>query len=147
MAAAYEFLRRTEHVLQMENGLQTHTVPEDADKLALLASRMDFAGGGDFERDLEAHTTNVSRTFARVFGEFAIADPVDMEITEVPNAVDRTRSYVLASIEQSKLNYPPSEGDCGVFERLTEVSPHFATMRAANPQLSSEFPDPEADFA
>ena len=146
MAAAYEFLRRTEHVLQMENGLQTHTVPEDADKLALLARRMDFAGGGDFERDLHAHTTNVSRTFARVFGEFAVAEPVDIEITEVPNAVDRTRSYVLASIEKSEFDFMPSEGDAGVFERLTEVSPHFATMLAANPQLAAELPDPEADF-
>ncbi len=146
MAAAYVFLRRTEHVLQMENGLQTHTVPEDVDKLALLARRMDFAGGGDFERDLDAHTANVSHTFARVFGEFAVAEPADIEITEVPNAVDRTRSYVLASIEKSEVDFAPTDRETTVFERLTEVSPHFATMLAANPQLATELPDPDKEF-
>lgn len=146
LAAAYEFLRRTEHVLQMENGLQTHTVPDDAEKRASLGRRMDFAGGGNFESDLTEHPASVTRTFARVFGEIPLEELTELEVSEVPNAVDRTRSYVLASIEKSDVSYAPDAHHSSVFERLTDVSPHFATMLAANPQLAVDLPDPEADI-
>jgi [glutamine synthetase] adenylyltransferase / [glutamine synthetase]-adenylyl-L-tyrosine phosphorylase len=72
LSAAYEFLRRTEHIIQMENGLQTHAVPNDPERRELLARRMKFAVGGDFERDLIMHTSNVSATFLRVFGSDSI---------------------------------------------------------------------------
>ena len=71
LSSAYEFLRRTEHVLQMENGVQTHTVPEDPEKREMLARRMAFAGSGDFESELVKHAGNVHRIFSRVFGETA----------------------------------------------------------------------------
>src|SRR5205823_13784227 len=71
LSAAYEFLRRTEHVLQMKNGLQTHTIPDDPKKRGLVARNMTFATGGDFEADLLTHSGNVSRIFSRVFGEAA----------------------------------------------------------------------------
>ena len=146
LAAAYEFLRRTEHILQMENGLQTHTVPDEPEKRELVGRRMTFAGGGDFEVDLNSHVANVSRTFARVFGEAVREESPDADISEIPNATDRTRSYVLASIEKSEFEFEPTGQQAAVFERLTEVSPHFATMLAANPQLAAELPDPEAEF-
>jgi glutamate-ammonia-ligase adenylyltransferase len=53
LSSAYEFLRRTEHVLQMENGLQTHSIPQDREKLNLLTRRMKFTGTQDLERDLK----------------------------------------------------------------------------------------------
>lgn len=64
---AYEYLRRAEHVLQMENGLQTHTVPDEADRRLLLARRMGCDAVGDFEKELDTHTGNVHRVFRRVF--------------------------------------------------------------------------------
>jgi glutamate-ammonia-ligase adenylyltransferase len=71
LSSAYEFLRRTEHMLQMENGLQTHTVPDDLERRAFLAARISFAGSGDLESDLTQHTENVRTIFLRVFGSEA----------------------------------------------------------------------------
>jgi glutamate-ammonia-ligase adenylyltransferase len=77
LSDAYIFLRTLEHRLQMEHGLQTHTVPEDAARRSLFARRMNFAGPralADFDRALKEHTSHVSRAFARVFGT-AVAGP------------------------------------------------------------------------
>jgi [glutamine synthetase] adenylyltransferase / [glutamine synthetase]-adenylyl-L-tyrosine phosphorylase len=71
LSDAYNFLRTLEHRLQMEHGLQTHAVPEDPARRALVARRMHFSGEGalaEFDRALAAHTDNVSRVFRRVFG-------------------------------------------------------------------------------
>ena len=65
---AYEFLRHLEHILQMENGLQTHTVPDEIERRSLVTKRMNFAGMDEFETSLSVHTTNVARIFVRVFG-------------------------------------------------------------------------------
>jgi [glutamine synthetase] adenylyltransferase / [glutamine synthetase]-adenylyl-L-tyrosine phosphorylase len=94
LSDAYDFLRTVEHRVQMEHGLQTHTVPEDAARRALLARRMHFEGSGalaEFDRALALHTSNVSRAYARVFGRgdspAADASKVD-EGVAVKNKVD-----------------------------------------------------------
>lgn len=145
LSAAYEFLRRTEHVLQMKNGVQTHTVPDDPDKRRLLAKKMTFASAGDFEADLARSTDDVSRIFKRVFGETP-ADVSDLETTEVPNREERTRSHVMASIEKSDIAFEATGPNVAVLDRLVAVSPHFAAMLAASPQLAVDLPDPDADF-
>ncbi|HEV3470032.1 MAG TPA: hypothetical protein VG148_11970, partial [Pyrinomonadaceae bacterium] len=66
LSDAYNFLRTLEHRLQMEHGLQTHTLPEDAARRALVARRMHLSPT-DFERALALHTSNVSRVYRRVF--------------------------------------------------------------------------------
>ncbi|HZT59871.1 MAG TPA: hypothetical protein VFA21_14770 [Pyrinomonadaceae bacterium] len=71
LSDAYTFLRTVEHRVQMEHGLQTHAVPEDAERRATLARRMHFKGPRaleEFDRALGLHTSNVSRAFRRVFG-------------------------------------------------------------------------------
>jgi glutamate-ammonia-ligase adenylyltransferase len=71
LSDAYDFLRTVEHRVQMEHGLQTHTVTEDASRRALLARRMHFKGARaleEFDAALGLHTANVSRAYARVFG-------------------------------------------------------------------------------
>jgi glutamate-ammonia-ligase adenylyltransferase len=70
----YVFLRTLEHRLQMEHGLQTHTVPEERIRRTLVARRMNFDGPlalESFNRALETHTKNVSAAFDRVFGDVA----------------------------------------------------------------------------
>ncbi|MEP6742788.1 MAG: hypothetical protein ABJB61_09855 [bacterium] len=72
LSEGYVFLRILEHRLQMEHGLQTHTVPENDAQRSLVARRMGFAGAsvlGDFNRALQLHTTNVRRAYDRVFAE------------------------------------------------------------------------------
>ncbi len=72
LSAAYVFLRTLEHRLQMEHGLQTHTMPEEAERRLLVARRMSFAGEdalAQFDRALEAHTAHVRAAYDRVFGK------------------------------------------------------------------------------
>jgi glutamate-ammonia-ligase adenylyltransferase len=70
LSDAYLFLRTLEHRLQMEHGLQTHTVPQTESQLSLVAKRMGFAGERsvrDFNSALDEHTKNVRQAFDRVF--------------------------------------------------------------------------------
>ncbi|MCA1618810.1 MAG: hypothetical protein LC795_05760 [Acidobacteria bacterium] len=70
LSDAYDFLRAVEHRLQMEHGLQTHTVPEDETRRRLLARRVYFAPPralAEFDETLARHTDAVSRAFSRVF--------------------------------------------------------------------------------
>jgi glutamate-ammonia-ligase adenylyltransferase len=72
LSDAYAFLRMLEHRLQMEHGLQTHSVPGDERRRTLVARRMNFAGQdalGEFNRALEFHTMRVRAAYERVFGE------------------------------------------------------------------------------
>ena len=80
LSEAYSFLRMLEHRLQMEHGLQTHTVPESDEAQSLVARRMGFTSNDDFLGALKTHTTNVRNTYERLFAdvektaEVAVAD-------------------------------------------------------------------------
>ncbi|MBA3440887.1 MAG: hypothetical protein H0T92_13560 [Pyrinomonadaceae bacterium] len=70
LSDAYTFLRMLEHRLQMEHGLQTHSVPEETSARTTIARRMNFAGTTaleDFNTALRAHTDNVHAAYERVF--------------------------------------------------------------------------------
>src|ERR1051326_6949790 len=72
LSDAYQFWRCLEHRLQMEHGLQTHTVPLDPARRELLARRMNFQGETalkKFEEAMARHATNVRTAFDRVFGD------------------------------------------------------------------------------
>ena len=151
LSAAYEFLRRTEHVLQMEHGIQTHIVPDSGEKRSVLARRVTFASGGDFDELIRHHIENVSRVFSRVFGETGNDIARDTNDPVVTNTIDRIRSEVLASIEKSDYELPATDKEISVLDRFAAVSPRFASMIAANPQLAASLPDPndplgEPDF-
>jgi [glutamine synthetase] adenylyltransferase / [glutamine synthetase]-adenylyl-L-tyrosine phosphorylase len=72
LSDGYVFLRTLEHRLQMEHGLQTHTVPQAQPQRSLVARRMGFAGANalhDFDSALTLHTTNVRNAYDRVFAD------------------------------------------------------------------------------
>ena len=69
LSDAYCFLRILEHRLQMEQGLQTHTVPENDEAQSLVARRMGFAGKSELLAALKTHTINVRHTYDRLFAE------------------------------------------------------------------------------
>lgn len=72
LSEAYAFLRTLEHRLQMEHGLQTHTVPQTEPQRSLVAKRMGFPVAtalADFESGLTLHTTNVRKAYDRVFAD------------------------------------------------------------------------------
>jgi glutamate-ammonia-ligase adenylyltransferase len=88
LSDAYNFLRTLEHRLQMEHGLQTHTVPEGEDAQSLVATRMGFSGNNarkDFSLALKTHTGNVRTTYDRLFSEVEkTADVVVDDKREAP---------------------------------------------------------------
>jgi glutamate-ammonia-ligase adenylyltransferase len=72
LSDAYAYLRMLEHRLQMEHGLQTHSVPDDEERRTLVARRMNFnapAVLASFNRALALHTARVRAAYERVFGE------------------------------------------------------------------------------
>jgi glutamate-ammonia-ligase adenylyltransferase len=77
---AYHFWRSLEHRLQMEHGLQTHSLPNDRDRRELIARRMNFTGDSaltDFEEAVGMQAANVRKAFDRVFAQ------ADIEAAEV----------------------------------------------------------------
>jgi [glutamine synthetase] adenylyltransferase / [glutamine synthetase]-adenylyl-L-tyrosine phosphorylase len=68
---AYRWLRHTEHVVQLESGLQTQIVPDDDARRMVLAKRLGYRSDAAFAVDLVKHTSAVSRLFA------TLGDPGD----------------------------------------------------------------------
>lgn len=66
LAEAYGFLRDVEHRLQMEDNLQTHTVPAQRPARTRLARLMGFPKLAEFEVAHQNHTRNVRRIFDHV---------------------------------------------------------------------------------
>ena len=167
---AYEFLRRLEHLLQMENGLQTHLVPDDAERRALFARRMNCKSLADFNEALASHTAKVNRLFTKVFSkrkrEVAkarseninvvkdVAVPVetnesDSEISNLKFQMQEPQSAIqpiLSSLEKSALKIDLGAERLEIIEKLAEVTPPFAELLAANPSLILDLPDVENDF-
>lgn len=67
LAAAYRFLRGLEHRLQMEQGLQTHTLPAEPGARTRLARLMGAASREAFETVLAGHRQTVRAIYDRVF--------------------------------------------------------------------------------
>ncbi len=67
LSAAYCFLRDVEHRLQMENNLQTHTLPTESKTRERLAALMGFDRLAEFESALREHRRSVRRVYARLF--------------------------------------------------------------------------------
>jgi glutamate-ammonia-ligase adenylyltransferase len=66
LSEAYCFLRDVEHRLQMENNLQTHTLPAARHALERLARLMGLRTLAEFEAARRAHAANVRRIFEKL---------------------------------------------------------------------------------
>ncbi len=67
MSAAYAALRQIEHCLQMINDAQTHTLPEDAEGLAVVARMAGYRNAGAFEKAVAKTLTTVRDRYAALF--------------------------------------------------------------------------------
>jgi [glutamine synthetase] adenylyltransferase / [glutamine synthetase]-adenylyl-L-tyrosine phosphorylase len=150
LSDAYTFLRRLEHRLQMENGLQTHLVPENLDKKSLLARRMRCENLKHFDAELTKHSANVSRIFTRVFGEhqeeeeqFQISD---FKFQSGEERKPQIIEPILASLEKSDIAVNLTKEKLNTLKKLSEIAPHFAGMLAANPALIESVTDVNNDF-
>ncbi len=101
LSDAYMFLRTLEHRLQMEHGLQTHTVPLAPEQKALVARRMKFSGRTateQLDRALQLHTSKVSKAYKRVFG--GAGTDSRAESTPLENAAPTGKAVSDRGIEQ-----------------------------------------------
>ena len=96
LSDAYYFLRALEHRLQMEHGLQTHTVPDSPDSRALLARRLGFIEAGDFDSALKTHTSAVRRIYDRLFSDVEMTQAAVAEDSE-PQTIDLDQDSTLAA--------------------------------------------------
>src|SRR5919198_4858507 len=71
LAAAYRFLRRTEHCLQYLDDAQRHDLPEQAADQQRIARMMRFADWQAFAAELARHRAAVAEHFGAVFAERA----------------------------------------------------------------------------
>lgn len=168
LADAYDFLRRLEHRLQMEHGLQTHLVPEDAEKRRVIAKKMNCPSLESFNAELNKHAENVNRIFARVFKEIGDAENI-VEAGFVPARSDRTgvnhhkensglifnenlramRSIgqaqnlplqIISALEKSDSPFDLTGEKLAALKKFCRISPYFTEMIAANPKLIESLP-------
>ena len=81
IGAAYRFLRDVEHRLQMENNLQTHTLPVERAALLRLARLMGFLSADQFEAALQMHTANVRSVYDKLLKREAPSVPSGLPAT------------------------------------------------------------------
>jgi [glutamine synthetase] adenylyltransferase / [glutamine synthetase]-adenylyl-L-tyrosine phosphorylase len=67
LTAAYDFLRRVEHRLQMVADEQTHSLPVDAEALGAFARFLGFKSRDEFAGILLAHLHQVEQHYVRLF--------------------------------------------------------------------------------
>lgn len=141
LSEAYDFLRRLEHRLQMENGLQTHIVPDDSEKRLMVAKRMGLQDLAEFDEILDFHTQNVNRIFQRVFG--------NLQAKPFKGNQFGQESYhfeLLKSIEKSDEQIELTEEKAESLSDFSQLSPYFSEMLTANPALLNTLPKFEDKF-
>jgi [glutamine synthetase] adenylyltransferase / [glutamine synthetase]-adenylyl-L-tyrosine phosphorylase len=67
LTAAYEFLRRVEHRLQMVADEQTHTLPDDAEAVERFAAFFGYESRAAFANDLLGHLNIVQAHYSKLF--------------------------------------------------------------------------------
>ena len=67
LTAAYEFLRRVEHRLQMVADEQTHTLPEEVEAMERFACFFGYQSRAAFAKDLLGHLNIVQRHYGKLF--------------------------------------------------------------------------------
>jgi glutamate-ammonia-ligase adenylyltransferase len=134
---AYDFLRRVEHILQMEHGLQTHVLSDDPAKRKMVAAKMSAGSPRKFENALALHTRNVSRVFERVFnepyGHSNISGPVSKPDNEFPDTGTWDTKHS-----------PSKENE--ILNRLSAESPRFAGLAAADPDFLDDLREATEQF-
>ncbi|MBK9152798.1 MAG: hypothetical protein IPM25_00945 [Chloracidobacterium sp.] len=157
LAKAYDLLRRLEHLLQMEHGLQTHTLPSEPEKLELLARKAGFADAESLRNEVEAAADAVNHVFLRVFGEDAarvrfggfgpgVAEPdaTHIELSAPPSPAETLSARIISAIEKYGAADGISDERRAMIERIAAVSPAFSEMLAAMPWLAEHLAKPDA---
>ena len=144
LSDAYCFLRTLEHRLQMEHGLQTHTVAETEQARSLVGRRMGYTDSHGFIAELTTHTSNVRRIYDRLFGDLEqgtkpAAAKAQVRDKELGLAMSAARVFVLHLTDQQ-----PSTSDIArslLTSAQNSLNPHRALVHAARIAASLEKTD------
>jgi glutamate-ammonia-ligase adenylyltransferase len=132
LSEAYTFLRTLEHRLQMEHGLQTHTLPHPESQRSLIAKRMGFPAAtalADFESALALHITNVRKAYDRVFADVV----VDSEATRKRNDVTRAAAYLDKPVMAGATGWQEAEDESRVMNAARVFSSHLMPAEIETP--------------
>ncbi|HEV7904183.1 MAG TPA: hypothetical protein VGO96_10105, partial [Pyrinomonadaceae bacterium] len=148
LSDAYSFLRMLEHRLQMEHGLQTHSVPDEEERRALVARRMNFHAHdalAEFNLALALHTTRVRAAYERVFGETQQPPPAPIPQhakDKAAIATDEAAFNTTATVADEAAASAVDEPDVAA---TADANAHAAPSRAS--RLEATTPHADADTA
>ncbi len=138
LSDAYTFLRTLEHRLQMEHGLQTHTVPHTSSQRLLVARRTNFSADAalnDFDHALEFHTRNVRRVYDRVFANVDDAVARDTQAKdELEKSNDQSGASRSLRTARTFSKHLAAEDSQNVNPENLTLLLHTAAQAAVNPQ-------------
>lgn len=142
---AYAFLRRVEHRLQMEYGLQTHLVPDDPAKRQLIAARMGFESDSAFESELKQHAANVRSVFTRFFDHteyVGLSGEPDQKLS-LGDPGEKVGTLSSAGTGRTIGKGPEGCSESALLERFRRNAPPFAEILQAMPELLESLPTGE----
>ena len=143
LSDAYYFLRTLEHRLQMEHGLQTHTVPESHESRTLLARRLGLSDANKFDAALKTNTANVRRVYDRLFSEIEPnLPPVVEEQTPDRDTLDQDAILATASARVFASHTDAKLTRRSIQSRANQsLNPHRALVQASRIAASLEKTD------
>lgn len=150
LCAAYLFLRRAEHRLQMQDDRQTHSLPAPPDAFAAFAEFMGYSSARKFIEDLERHTGAVRTLYAGLFTESpSLAGPGNLVFTGVEDDPETLETLAeMGFAEPARVTAAIRGWHHGRYravrsERarqiLTEITPHLLSTLAATPHPDDAF--------
>ena len=150
LTAAYDFLRRLEHRLQMIDDAQTHSVPADPAALHRIAIMMGFANAAPFAEALTAQLGAVEAVYARLFEEApSLAAPGNLVFTgaeDDPETLKTLRDLgfadpaaIAAIIRNWHHGRYRATRSARARELLTELVPGLVAAFGATPNPDSAF--------
>lgn len=145
LSDAYYFLRTLEHRLQMEHGLQTHTVPDSEEARGLISRRLGFNNPSEFSSALATHTGHVRATYDRLFGGMeTTTKTVRAEIEADRGDKDRVLALSAARVFVAHMHEPinvKSVAQSLISSSAESLNPHRALVHAARIAASLEKTD------
>jgi glutamate-ammonia-ligase adenylyltransferase len=117
LQGAYIFLRKVEHRLQIQNELQTHTLPARREAWIAIARAMGYLDVSGFSEALATHTQAVRTVFDRLLNSRKIARHDDRDQTKVFADPESARK-ALAALREGPSNVHISPRTRRLYDKL-----------------------------
>lgn len=78
----YTFLRRLEHILQMRDDRQTHSLPVNTDELEIISKKMNFSNQREFVSELKLRRLKVRDMYNSLFGGTEVQQEINVLFDE-----------------------------------------------------------------